>query len=603
MCFFDGDYAGNWRFIVIDEAHTYSGAKGIEIAMLLRRLKDRVVGGQKGKIQCIATSATLGGGQDSYPQIVEFARRLFGEDFEWVEGDERYQDIVEAIRQPLFADKSSWGSQDPRVYAELERIIGQELPLGETLKALCQSGQRAGVSEKELIRAVETGREQGLQAFLYEILRGDQTLLRLQRELQQGPRLLLDLPELLGLDTPDAAELVVSLVNLANQAKIDEDHQSLLPARYHVFVRAIEGAYILLESEKSLYLGRHEIIKKNGEDYRVFEAATCRQCGVAYLVGQRENKDNVVVLKNVSGDKGKVDYFLLLDKEPETAEYNEDEEVEFPAETGHDERYQRYLLCIRCGAIDRENVLRFPCQCGEQHRVSLLHVPSNNERKIFLCPSCGKRSPNGMAWRFIVGTDASASVLASALYQQIVPKKITGARGERPIEENDEWASETAVSVDEVGEGQRKLLVFSDSRQDAAFFAPYLNRTYNQIMHRNLIIRTLLENRNKAVANSWRLQDLVAPLGQIAVRAGFFRGKSPQEQENEVWKWLMHEFLAIDRRLSLEGLGLLGFSLVEPQGWVPPKALQGGKWGLSPSEVITLIKVLLDSIRVKGAVT
>ena len=41
--FFDGDFAINWRFLVIDEAHTYTGAKGIEMAMLLRRLKDRVV--------------------------------------------------------------------------------------------------------------------------------------------------------------------------------------------------------------------------------------------------------------------------------------------------------------------------------------------------------------------------------------------------------------------------------------------------------------------------------------------------------------------------------------------------------------------------------
>jgi Lhr-like helicase len=159
------------------------------------------------------------------------------------------------------------------------------------------------------------------------------------------------------------------------------------------------------------------------------------------------------------------------------------------------------------------------------------------------------------------------------------------------------------VPANEADKGQRKLLVFSDSRQDAAFFAPYLNRTYNQILHRSLIIRTLLENRNEALANSWRLQDLVAPLRQLAFRAGFFRGKSLQEQKNEIWKWLMHEFLAINRRLSLEGLGLLGFSMVEPQGWVPPKALLGGKWGLTHSEVITLIKVLVDSIRVKGAVT
>ena len=40
--FFDGDSANDWRFIVLDEAHSYAGTKGTEIAMLLRRLKDRV---------------------------------------------------------------------------------------------------------------------------------------------------------------------------------------------------------------------------------------------------------------------------------------------------------------------------------------------------------------------------------------------------------------------------------------------------------------------------------------------------------------------------------------------------------------------------------
>jgi len=62
----------------------------------------------------------------------------------------------------------------------------------------------------------------------------------------------------------------------------------------------------------------------------------------------------------------------------------------------------------------------------------------------------------------------------------------------------------------------------------------------------------------------------------------------------------MSEFLAIDRRISLEGMGLSGFTLAVPQGWSPPKALQSGKWNLSPREVLTLFRVLLDSIRTRG---
>ena len=93
--FFEGVSSESWRFIVIDEAHTYAGARGIEIAMLLRRLKDRVVQGETGKIQCIATSATLGRVKDDYPAVAKFARDLFGEEFSWDEGDPDKQDVVE----------------------------------------------------------------------------------------------------------------------------------------------------------------------------------------------------------------------------------------------------------------------------------------------------------------------------------------------------------------------------------------------------------------------------------------------------------------------------------------------------------------------------
>src|SRR5262249_55111746 len=37
--FFDGSTGKHWQFLVLDEAHIYDGASGIEVAMLLRRLK------------------------------------------------------------------------------------------------------------------------------------------------------------------------------------------------------------------------------------------------------------------------------------------------------------------------------------------------------------------------------------------------------------------------------------------------------------------------------------------------------------------------------------------------------------------------------------
>jgi len=69
---------GLWKFLVLDEAHTYTGAQGIEVAMLIRRLKQRL-GKKPGDMLCIATSATLV--EDNPAAAANFAQKLFCEDF------------------------------------------------------------------------------------------------------------------------------------------------------------------------------------------------------------------------------------------------------------------------------------------------------------------------------------------------------------------------------------------------------------------------------------------------------------------------------------------------------------------------------------------
>ena len=50
-----------------------------------------------GRIQCIATSATVGGDRDP-SAVTRFASNLFGQPFEWVDGDPDRQDLVMATR-------------------------------------------------------------------------------------------------------------------------------------------------------------------------------------------------------------------------------------------------------------------------------------------------------------------------------------------------------------------------------------------------------------------------------------------------------------------------------------------------------------------------
>ncbi|MGH3528257.1 MAG: DEAD/DEAH box helicase, partial [Pseudonocardiaceae bacterium] len=74
------------RYLVLDEFHTYDGAQGTDVAMLLRRL-GMALGVTTdehplGAITPVATSATLGGDGDGGQAMREFAKTVFGAEFD-----------------------------------------------------------------------------------------------------------------------------------------------------------------------------------------------------------------------------------------------------------------------------------------------------------------------------------------------------------------------------------------------------------------------------------------------------------------------------------------------------------------------------------------
>jgi len=67
------------RYVVVDELHTFDGAQGTDLALLLRRLRARLQV-PEGHLICAGTSATLGGTSDTAP-LREYARQVFGVPF------------------------------------------------------------------------------------------------------------------------------------------------------------------------------------------------------------------------------------------------------------------------------------------------------------------------------------------------------------------------------------------------------------------------------------------------------------------------------------------------------------------------------------------
>ena len=66
--------------LVLDEAHTYTGAKGTEVAHLVRRLKERLgIRPGSNKFRAIATSASIPNVQGAESDLLRFTSELFGE--------------------------------------------------------------------------------------------------------------------------------------------------------------------------------------------------------------------------------------------------------------------------------------------------------------------------------------------------------------------------------------------------------------------------------------------------------------------------------------------------------------------------------------------
>ena len=118
---FEGAHGGHWSFIAVDEAHVYDGAKAAELAMLLRRLRDRVAGERS--LRCIATSATVGDDPQCGDRVRAAAvRRRRSSGFP---GDPSRQDLVGATRRAM-PEGPFWGPLDPASYLFIARSADPE---------------------------------------------------------------------------------------------------------------------------------------------------------------------------------------------------------------------------------------------------------------------------------------------------------------------------------------------------------------------------------------------------------------------------------------------------------------------------------------------
>lgn len=537
---FDSAFGSKWRHIAIDEAHIYSGTLGTEIAFLIRRLKARIAieTGKAPALHCYATSATIGSEEDM-PKVATFAQDLFGEPFS---SDPASLDVITSDKDlPQDAlDPQTWGMLPPRVWISLRDLLADHghIDRDAVIRELADAGVPAAIMQRMEDKPVLLG--------LGSVLLGEASTARLVRRLDR-PFDLTDESNLMSLDgdgsdgekidATEGARILSAMVEVLSAAERSKQ-VPILTSRYHSFLRAPEGLYINLATRS---LSPHKAIDvphdDNGHTTPIYETSVCRHCGQAYILGTEESHEELRMPflnpQHEGTDAGDEfiprKYYRLLPS-PDDADADE----------------QTVWLCPICGSLHSEQdggghlfghepVDRVPIALDQSEKKQA----DEYEARCRHCNYISKTAIQPMR----VSPEAAGSVVCYDLVREIPPF-------ETDEDEDDEFAD---LNVEKKPAGS--VICFSDKRQEAAFFAPSMDRTYGKITHRQLIreaVEELCAERPDGVGIA-KIASWIAGRDEYSKAFEGFE----DERVDLAKAWLFDELAAEDSRNSLNGLGVV----------------------------------------------
>jgi hypothetical protein len=447
------------EFMVFDEAHTFTGAQGAETACLIRRLR-AYCGKDEHSTTCIATSATIADPVKGLEAGREFASRFFGVDGAAVQlvGESYEADLWGEPRTasaPLTGDQ---GVQLQTLLDVLGRVDHDDASEGDiqSLRVWFQSvtGTRLG--------------DGNWREALYRWLSHNEVVYQIAEALRR-PRALADLLEQLGntLGRPISEEEI--LIWLALGAASRCDTRPLLRPVVHGFVRGVSGAVVTfpeLQKEAKLWLAAEDAMADNEELHR-FPLLSCTTCGQHYFEHGLEDFQFTGVAPGGGSAEGSRRVWraqeltlggsraLSLDHQ-----VGSDNDDETPP------RSELLFACRYCGTV-HDDAASVCVGCGRDKPLMPLHFVQQKEDhpgKLTRCVSCGA---NG--------------------------RRFTGAYREpaRPVR------ATTVADVHVLAQSlihhaeRRRLLVFADNRQDAAFQAGWMQDRSRRFRLRELMYQKL----------------------------------------------------------------------------------------------------------------
>ena len=622
--------AHDFKLLVVDEAHSYNGSTGTEVAMLLKRLRAAVGIEETGKLRGIATSASLGDRADPNvsASVKDFARDLFSEPFNRLIWGDRVT-VAERLGNPYALPD---GLAEADVY---EHFCDLELPaLTEEIAAWQQ--QLSYLVPDSVLQTAEAGSSGDVHQFLWLTLKQHPTVHRLIALLSQSPQpwdQIARSPHLWGIPTsldgsilPEEEtklEIALSnLVQLGTLARQNPDDLPLLPVRLHLLFRSIEGLYACINpncNEAAVDPNHPERPNRYGKLYLnsrtscdccaapVIELSSCRKCGQAYGLTYLGTGEELQLLpRSLEAVENSSSIYVLTagNLDSITNDEGDDDETDDQPIAANVGTFTIQPGSQTNGWIGRRSQTPPVSTSNADQWVLQWQMPPNTKNLqggyLTRCPACAAgRAQTAAIGRFVSYTDAPLEVMLDSLFELLPEPGQASAQATK-----------------------RKLLTFSDGRQDAAFFASDFQRTHTETLYRQIVWQAFTAVQQDGFASINQIDEkLVEQFLNLSIphpdrEADKHHRSYVANDENEeislnlidckkraqgrAKELLLREFgLPSARRFSIEALGLLACHLE----WHDLMLHQvAERFGLNQAEALIFLTGLTDTIRLAGAV-
>ena len=426
------------RFIVLDELHTYDGAQGTDVANLIRRLKLKL-NLPKTSLCPIGTSATIGNGEDSKARLCEYATNVFGEQF-------REECVIEEHRIPVeeYIDAVTMGLPDGKLIKEC--VFGSDDTVESYIRRLCKYWLKK--SDATPVEAGQILRRMGITRDLLMALKdGILTVDELKDRLEDNADFRRLRQQYSDKTCMIAIENLLALVAYAKRPLSGTKTVPMLYMQVQLWQRELSGILRYVQKEPE-FVWRGSL--KTDDDRVALPMYFCRDCGASGWISRRLATDDrycsdIRTVNLAFANKEKE--VVLLNTEMKRHEAVDDYTGDNALNVTH---YVRMKDLTEASQSDSDTIRLRVCSKQTSNR-------NGNQKFARTCPEC-----NGGDTICQIG--GRTSTLSSVAISQVLSSDFDNADAK-----------------------ERKILVFTNSVQDAAYQAGFYEaRTFRFLFRQSM---------------------------------------------------------------------------------------------------------------------